>query len=191
MRPSTATMRRGLFAAVVAAGLCGAGSAAVATPVATGSADPCAASEVARTIGSVAKSTGDYLDSHPETNQAMTSALQAGPQSLGSLKTYFEANPKVATDMQGLATPLNKLGTQCRLPISLPQALSMVQAAQGAGTAGLPALAAGGLAAGGVPATGGVPASGTVPAAGAVPASPPAGTGPMPAPLPGPPRAGN
>jgi hemophore len=183
MRPSTATMRRGLFAAVVAAGLCGAGSAAVATPVATGSADPCAASEVARTIGSVAKSTGDYLDSHPETNQAMTSALQAGPQSLGSLKTYFEANPKVATDMQGLATPLNKLGTQCRLPISLPQALSMVQAAQGAG--GLPALAAGGLAAGGVPATGGVPASGTVPV------SPPAGTGPMPAPLPGPPRAGN
>jgi hemophore len=178
MRPSTATMRRGLFAAVLAAGLSGAGSAAVATPVATGSTDPCAASEVARTIGSVAKSTGDYLDSHPETNQAMTSALQAGPQSLGSLKTYFEANPKVATDMQGLANPLNKLGTQCRLPISLPQALSMVQAAQGAG-GGLPALAAGGLAAGGVPATGGVPAS------------PPAGTGPMPAPLPGPPRAGN
>ena len=68
-----------------------------AAPSATGATDPCAASEVARTIGSVAKSTGDYLDAHPETNQAMTTALQqpAGPQSLGSLKTYFEANPKV------------------------------------------------------------------------------------------------
>jgi hemophore len=123
--------------------------------------DPCAASEVARTVGTVAKSTGDYLDSHPETNQVMTTALQqqAGPQSLGSLKTYFETNPKVASDLQGIANPLTKLGTQCKLPISLPQALSLVQAAQG-----------------------GLPVAGT-------PASPPA-TGPLPGPLPGPAQPG-
>ena len=165
MKPSTLSMRRGIFAVVIVAGLPCAGSAVLGAPAATGSPDPCAASEVARTIGSVAKSTGDYLDSHPETNQVMTSALQqqAGPQSLGSLKTYFDANPKVASDLQGLANPLNKLGTQCKLPISLPQALSLVQAAQGAG--GLPGLPAGGP-----------PAAGT-----------PAGTGPLPAPLPGPP----
>ena len=104
----------------------------------------------------------------------MTSALQqqAGPQSLGSIKTYFEANPKVASDMQGLATPLNKLGTQCKLPISLPQALSLVQAAQGGGLTGLT--------------PGGAAAAGT-------PASPPGVNGPllgqpgsMPAPQPGP-----
>ncbi|WP_205875922.1 hemophore [Mycobacterium camsae] len=167
--PSTSLMRRGLVAVAAATGLSCAGlvgfGAVLGAPAATGSTDPCAASEVARTVGSVAKSTGDYLDSHPETNQVMTSALQqqAGPQSLGSVKAYFEANPKVALDMQGLANPLNKLGTQCRLPISLPQALSMVQAAQGGGLPGLPA--------------GGLPAAGA-------PAAPPAGTGPLPGPKP-------
>ena len=151
----TLVLRREVFALVVAATLPCAASAVLEAPAATGSTDPCAASEVARTIGSVAKSTGDYLDSHPETNQAMTAALQqqAGPQSMGSLKTYFEANPKVALEMQGLANPLNKLGTQCKLPISLPQALSLVQAAQG----------------------GGLPAAG----------APPNGAGPLPGPKPG------
>lgn len=141
-----ASTRRGLFAVVIAAGLTGAGSASVAAPAATGSTDPCAASEVARTVGTVAKQTGDYLDSHPDTNQALTSALQepAGPQSATTLKSYFETHPKVALDLQGLANPLNKLGTQCRLPITLPQALSLFQAAQGAGGAlpGLPGAAA-------------------------------------------------
>lgn len=176
--PSTPFLRRGLFAVVAATGLSCAGSAVLSAPAATGSTDPCAASEVARTIGSVAKSTGDYLDSHPETNQVMTSALQdqAGPQSLGTIKTYFEANPKVALDMQGLANPLNKLGTQCKLPISLPQALSMVQAAQGGG--GLP-----GLPAGGAPAA---PLPGPAPAAGAAPVpGVPAVAAPKPAPKPG------
>lgn len=166
MTPNSPFLRRGLFAVVAAAGLSCAGSVVFGAPAATGSTDPCAASEVARTIGSVAKSTGDYLDSHPETNQVMTNALQqqAGPQTMGSLKAYFEANPKVALDMQGLANPLNKLGTQCKLPISLPQALSLVQAAQGGGLPGLPA--------------GGLPAAGT-------PAGGQPGTGPLPGPKPG------
>ena len=69
------------------------------------------ASELARTIGSVATSTGTYLDSHPETNQALTtiSQQQAGPQSLGAVKTYFDANPQVAKDMQQLQQPLVSL----------------------------------------------------------------------------------
>jgi heme-binding protein len=112
-------------------------------PSATGATDPCAASEVARTIGSVAKSTGDYLDSHPETNQAMTNTLQqpAGPQSLASLKTYLEANPKVALDLGSIAQPLTKLSDQCKLPITIPQAIGLARAAQGgAGLAPLPGL---------------------------------------------------
>ena len=77
-------------------------------PSATAATDPCAASELARTIGSVATSTGTYLDSHPETNQALTtiSQQQAGPQSLGAVKTYFDANPQAAKDMQQLQQPL-------------------------------------------------------------------------------------
>jgi hemophore len=130
--------------------------ALLAGPSATGATDPCAASEVARTIGSVAKSMGDYMDSHPETNQAMTTILQqqAGPQSVTSLKSYFEANPKVAVDMTSIAQPLTGLSTQCKLPITIPQAMGLMQQAQGAG--GLP---------GGLPGT--PPATG--PVGGAVP----------------------
>lgn len=167
MKPSTSTMRRGVFAVVTAAAIPCAGSAIFAAPAATGAPDPCKASEVARTVGSVAKKTGDYLDDHPDANQAMTTALQqqAGPQSLGSLKTYFEANPKVAGDLQGIAQPLTVLSTQCKLPITLPQALSLAQAAQGAG--GLPNSPQG--------------TQSTLPLGG-TPGTPPSATGPLPGP---------
>lgn len=169
MKPSFLTMRRGVFAVTTAVAIPCAGSALLGTPTAIGAPDPCKASEVARTVGAVAKKTGDYLDEHPDANQVMTTALQqqAGPQSLGSIKTYFDANPKVASDLQGIAQPLTTLSAQCKLPITLPQALSLAQAAQGAG--GLP---------------NNLPnPAGALPVGGA-PAAPPAATGP----LPGPPR---
>ncbi|OBJ01200.1 hemophore [Mycobacterium sp. 1482292.6] len=175
MTRATAGRGRRIFAGLVAAAVPGAAAAVFAGAPATGANDPCAASEVARTIGSVSKSMGDYLDSHPETNQTMTSMLQqqAGPQSVNGLKSYFDANPKVAGDMTSIAQPLTSLSLQCKLPISIPQALGMVQQAQGA-AGGLPALPANPAPAsplGGT--TGGAPA-----------ASPPAATNP----LPGPPR---
>lgn len=178
MTRGTATGRRGIFAGLIGATLPCAALAVLAGPPATGATDPCAASEVARTIGSVSKSMGDYLDSHPETNQTMTSMLQqqAGPQSMTGLKSYFEANPKVAGDMTSIAQPLTNLSLQCKLPISPSQAMGMMQQAQSA-AGGLPALP--GNAAGASP-------------LGGTPASPPAATGPAaPAPtnpLSGPPR---
>jgi hemophore-related protein len=86
---------------------------------------------------------GTYLDSHPGTNQALTtiSQQQAGPQSLGAVKTYFDANPQVARDMQQLQQPLVNLSTRCTLPVSLPQLMGLMQAAQQQGGAlpgGLP-----------------------------------------------------
>jgi heme-binding protein len=171
---------RMLAAGLIGAAVPSAALALIAGPPATGATDPCAASEVARTIGSVAKSMGDYLDSHSETNQAMTTMLQqqAGPQSMTSLKSYFEANPRVAVDMTSIAQPLTGLSTQCKLPITIPQAMGLMQQAQGAGAlpAGLPALPGGGA---GAPPSGGTP--GTSPATG--PVAPAPGN-----PLPGPPR---
>jgi hemophore len=166
MKTGNATRRRMLFAGLIGAAVPSAAVALLAGPSATGATDPCAASEVARTIGSVAKSMGDYMDSHPETNQAMTTILQqqAGPQSVTSLKSYFEANPKVAVDMTSIAQPLAGLSTQCKLPITIPQAMGLMQQAQGAG--GLP---------GGLPGT--PPATG--PVGGAVP---PAAGGTLPGP---------
>jgi heme-binding protein len=141
MKTTAATRRRTLFAGLIAAAVPGAAFAVLAGPPATGANDPCAASEVARTIGSVSKSMGDYLDSHPETNRTMTTMLQqqAGPDSLPGLKSYFEANPKVAIDMASIAQPLNNVSQQCKLPISIPQAMGMMQQPQGA-AGGLPAL---------------------------------------------------
>ena len=164
MTTGTATGRRRLLAGLFAIAVPGAAVAVLAGPPATGANDPCAASEVARTIGSVSKSMGDYLDSHPETNQAMTTMLQqqAGPQSVTSVKSYFEVHPKVAGDMTSIAQPLTNLSMQCKLPITIPQAMGIMQQAQGA-------LPLGG--------TAGTPPAATRPA-------PPAGTNP----LPGPPR---
>ncbi|MEB4209037.1 hemophore [Mycobacterium sp. 94-17] len=143
MTKATAGRGRKIFAGLIAATVPGAAVALLAGAPATGAADPCAASEVARTIGSVSKSMGDYLDAHPETNQTMTAMLQqqAGPQSVNGLKSYFEANPKVAGDMTSIAQPLTSLSLQCKLPISIPQAMGLMQQAQGA-TAGLPAVPA-------------------------------------------------
>ena len=122
-------------AAVVAAGAVGAGAVVLTGPVApTGAAapDPCAASEIAKTAGSVATNTGTYLDTHPQTNQAITmiGKQQSGPQSFAALKSYFDANPMVAADLQRLQQPLVSLGSRCQLPVSLPQLLGLVQAAQ-------------------------------------------------------------
>jgi len=176
------TLRRSLYAVFAASAAGGVSVAALLGPApsATAATDPCAASELAKTIGSVATSMGYYLDSHPQTNQALTTISQqpqAGPQSLGAVKSYFDANPQAAKDMQQLQQPLVSLSTRCQLPISLPQLMGLMQAAQQQG-GGLP---------GGLP--GALQTAQTMGAGGAVaPTSPsPAsavtqGSGPLPGP---------
>jgi hemophore len=122
MRSITAVLRQGLFAAFAASAVGGAAvvamtvSSSPAMPSATAAPDPCAASEVARTIGAVATSTANYLDSHPQTNRALTTIAkqQAGPQSLGAVKSYFDANPQAGKDMQRLQQPLATLSGRCK-----------------------------------------------------------------------------
>jgi heme-binding protein len=151
MRSITAVLHRGLFAVFALAVVGGAAvvamtvSSSPAMPSATAAPDPCAASEVARTIGAVATSTGNYLDSHPQTNQALTTIAkqQGGPESLAAVKTYFDANPQAAKDMQQLQQPLATLSGRCKLPLTLPQVMGLMQAAQQQG-AGLPASLPGG-----------------------------------------------
>jgi heme-binding protein len=172
------TARRSLLAAFA---VCAAGGATVfaigvqPSPSAIAAVDPCAASQVAKTVGSVATSTGAYLDTHPQTNQALTtiSQQQGGPQSLVALKTYTDANPQVARDLQTLQKPLTDLAGQCKLPITIPQVLGLLQNAQQGG--GLPGSQPGAQ-------TVGVPGSGlpaqTSPASGTI-----QGTGPLPGPV--------
>jgi heme-binding protein len=147
-RLTAAALRRGLYAVLAATAAGGAIVAALmgnTVPSATAAPDPCAASQVAKTVGAVATNTGAYLDAHPQTNQALTtiSQQQAGPQSLGALKTYFDANPQVAKDMQQLQQPLVSLSGRCKLPITVPQLMGLMQAAQQQGGA-LPGTLPGG-----------------------------------------------
>jgi heme-binding protein len=181
MTTTIGTARRGLFTvfAVTAAGGVAVATLAAASPSATAATDPCAASEVAKTLGSVATSTGSYLDSHPETNTALTtiSQQQAGPQSLVAIKSYFDANPQAGKDMQQLQQPLVNMSTKCRLPLTLPQLMGLMQSAQsqaGALPGGLP---------GGLPAAQSVGAPGTLLPAQPTPASTLVqGVGPLPGP---------
>ena len=73
---TTSAARRGLYGVFAACLSGGAAAAAMARPSATAANDPCAANEIARTIGSVATNTGNYLDSHPSTNTALTAAAE-------------------------------------------------------------------------------------------------------------------
>jgi hemophore len=151
MRPTREALRRSLYTAFA---VCAAGGAAAAAltmpsaPSATAAPDPCAASQVAKTVGSVATSMGTYLDAHPETNQALTtiSQQQGGPQSLAAVKTYFDANPQAGKDLQQLQQPLAALAGRCKLPLTLPQVMGLMQSAQQApGGPSLPASLPGAL----------------------------------------------
>ena len=132
MQPNNGGLRRPLAAVLAAIAAGGAAVAALMAPSATAATDPCAASEVARTAGGVATNVGNYLDTHPKTNQALTtiSRQQGGATSIAALKSYFDANPQVAKDIQQLQQPLTVLGARCKLPVTVPQLLGLVQATQ-------------------------------------------------------------
>lgn len=135
MTVTTAPLRRGLFAAFAGTAIGGAallGMSAVGAPAADAAPDPCAASQIAKTVGSVATSMGTYLDAHPAANQSLTAiaAQPAGPQSVVAAKNYFDTNPETAADMQRLQAPLVRLSAQCKLPVTVPQLLGLMQAVQ-------------------------------------------------------------
>ena len=115
------------FAVTVAAAF---GALSLAAPAAAAP-DPCAASEVAKTVAMVATHTGNYLEANPRANQTITAiSKQGGPESVAGLKAYFDANPAVAGDMKRLQQPLVSLSARCELPLTLPQVFGLMQAAQ-------------------------------------------------------------
>jgi hemophore len=180
MKTSPAVLRRGLCGVFATTTVGGLAAAALALPSATAAPNPCVASEIARTIGSVSTNTGNYLDAHPATNTALTNAAQQpGAQAIASLKSYFDANPQVSKDMQSMQQPLAGLSSQCKLPITVPQALGLMQAMSNAQAAGQ--LPGGTALPGGSPS----PQGATAPVAGSPPAPSTPTTGPLPGPAPG------
>lgn len=81
-------------------------------------ADDCSASGLARTISVVAADTADYLEAHPDVNDAFTRLKgESRPQMRADAQQYLNANPQVRADWQKLRAPLNDLAQRCGVAI--------------------------------------------------------------------------
>jgi hemophore len=121
-KKTTMTARRGLYGVLAGGLLGGIASAAIIMPSANAAPDECTASGVATTQSSVQLSMSTYLQTHPQTNQAMTDIAKQSPtEAQVSYRTYFEKNPKVADDLKGIQQPATDLSTQCGIEVSSNQ----------------------------------------------------------------------
>lgn len=143
MTTTKITVRRSLAVVFATSALGGIAVAAVVGPSASAAPDPCQASEVAKTVGTVATDTGTYLEENPQTNLTLTYiSKQPAPQSLVSLKAYFDAHPEVSDDLTEIQEPLSQLATQCDLPLTISQLTTLMQNMQAAqSTAAVPGAA--------------------------------------------------
>lgn len=129
MKMSAISVRRGLVGALATCALGGAAAATIAVPSAAAAPAPCTASNLANTTSSVLGSAGQYLDTHPGANQALTNAgSQSGPEAESSVRAYFTANPREFTDLQAIARPLTDLRNQCGVSVSPAQVTSLFDA---------------------------------------------------------------
>lgn len=122
-------MRRGLLGVLATAGLGATAAAVIATPAATAAPAPCSAAGLATTVGSVAGDAGQYLETHPDANDALTRAGSMSPSDAeASLRGYFGANPSQYNDLRNIAQPLTDLRAQCNTNISGGQISALLQA---------------------------------------------------------------
>ena len=125
-------IRRGVLGVIAAGVLSGVATAIVVlpsakgepTPTPTPAADPCLASNLTGTISKVNQEISAYLQSHPETNQALADVAKQSPFSAQSAFTaYFDAHPQEATDLHTLQQPLVDLSNQCGYQVTPGQVL--------------------------------------------------------------------
>jgi hemophore-related protein len=122
MKMSETTVRRGLYGMFAGGLLGGVASAAILMPSANAAPDQCSASGLATTQSSVQLSMSTYLQTHPQTNQALTDIAKKSPtEAQASYEMYFADNPQVARDLKGLEQPVSDLTTQCGIQSSSDQ----------------------------------------------------------------------
>ncbi|MDT5153459.1 MAG: heme-binding protein [Mycobacterium sp.] len=122
MKMSETTVRRGLYGMFAGGLLGGVASAAILMPSANAAPDQCSASGLATTQSSVQLSMSTYLQTHPQTNQALTDIAKKSPtEAQASYEMYFADNPQVARDLKGLEQPVSDLTTQCGIQSSSNQ----------------------------------------------------------------------
>jgi hemophore-related protein len=116
---SETTVRRGLYGMFAGGLLGGIASAAILMPSANAAPDQCSASGVATAQSSVQLSLSTYLQTHPQTNEALTDIAKQSPtEAQVSYRTYFADNPKVADELKGIQQPVTELSSQCGIQVS-------------------------------------------------------------------------
>jgi|SRR5215211_6440135 len=129
MKLTRTTVRRGLFGVFASTALGAAVAATIAAPTATGQPAQCTAAGLANTISGVTGAAGQYLDTNPDANDALT---RAGSQTPGdaeaSLRAYFGSHPQQFNDLRGIARPLTDLRAQCNQSVSPGQVAALLQA---------------------------------------------------------------
>lgn len=128
MQSTASTVRRCLLA-VCAASALGAGVANIAAPVATAAPAPCTAAGLANTVSSVAAAAGQYLDAHPDANDALTQAgFQPPDDAKASLRSYFMGHSDQYFALKNIAGPLTDLRAQCNSNLGAGQIAALAQA---------------------------------------------------------------
>jgi heme-binding protein len=119
-----ANVRRGVLGIIAAAVLAGVAIAIVELPSAKGESDPCSAANLTATISKVNQDTAQYLQAHPETNQALSDVAKQSPfAAQRAFTAYFEGNHAAAFDLHGLQQPLVDLSNQCGFQVTPGQVL--------------------------------------------------------------------
>lgn len=81
-------------------------------------ADDCTASNLARTASSVSGGMADYLDAHPDVNDAFTQLKgEPRPQLRADVDRYLDANPSVRADLQHLRAPMTDFAQRCGIAL--------------------------------------------------------------------------
>src|ERR1700758_1770472 len=122
MKISRTTVRRGLFGLFASTALGGALTATLGVPNVAAQPDQCTAAGLANTISGVTATAGQYLEAHPDVNEAITGAGSETPDvAQANLRAYFIGHPQQYADLRAIAQPLNDLRTGCNRSISAAQ----------------------------------------------------------------------
>jgi heme-binding protein len=116
--------RRSVQFGVLAAGAAAAVTAVAVLPSANAEPSPCSAANLSETISKVNHDISQYLQAHPETDQALADVAKQSPFAAQSAFTaYFDAHPQEASDLHNLQQPLVNLSSQCGFQVTPGQVM--------------------------------------------------------------------
>jgi hemophore-related protein len=129
MKSPASPARRCLLAVCAASALGAAGVANIAAPVAIAAPAACTAAGLASTVSSVTAVAGQYLDAHPDVNDALTQAGSQSPEDAkASIRAYFIGHSDEYFALQNIARPLTDLRAQCNSNVGVGQISALLQA---------------------------------------------------------------